>query len=212
MANEEIKIRNVEHAVHVMTDLFLENGIEGTTKEMISRKSDLSRKSIDRYFYGKKVCVLQAAEWLGENVWSSINQKYSKNFFENTNLTGVEILKMYLADLKQIFISKPRLFVFYSEFKLYYARRDAEKYEERYANMLDTIGCQCIAEKIFACGLSDGTLKKRMDAALQAKYFCKSCFGFLSAMATDYEHQPEETISQIDSFVQGAVDLYCVKT
>jgi AcrR family transcriptional regulator len=211
MANEEVKIRNVEHVLHVMTDLFLENGIDGTTKEMVSRESGLSRKSIDRYFYGKKACVLEAAEWLGQAVWNDFNDNYSERLFTDSKYTGAEILKMYLDDLKKIFISKPRVFVFYSEFKLYYARRDSDEYEKKHKHMLDTIGCCRIAEKIFAYGFNDGSLRQRMDAPLQAKYFCKSCFGFLSAMAIDYEYQPEETIFQIDQFIDGMIDLYCVR-
>jgi AcrR family transcriptional regulator len=210
MANEEIKIRNVEHVLKITTELFLKNGIEGTTKEMISRKSGLSRKSIDRYFYGKKSCVLEAARWLGQKVWLDFNSKYNDNFFENTKCTGADILKMYLADLKQIFIDNSRLFVFYSEYKLFYARREVENYEKRYKYMLDTIGCRNIAEKIFAYGFNDGSLKRRMDISSQAKYFCKSCFGYLSAMSIDYEYQPEETISQVDRFIEGMIALYCV--
>jgi hypothetical protein len=119
---------------------------------------------------------------------------------------------MYLADLKQIFIDNSRLFVFYSEYKLFYARREVENYEKRYKYMLDTIGCRNIAEKIFAYGFNDGSLKRRMDISSQAKYFCKSCFGYLSAMSIDYEYQPEETISQVDRFIEGMIALYCVNT
>jgi hypothetical protein len=116
---------------------------------------------------------------------------------------------MYLDDLKKVFISNPRVFVFYSEFKLYFAKHDEANYQERYKRMLDTIGCRRIAEKIFASGLADGSLRNRMEPFQQSKYFCKSCFGFFSAMAIDFEYEPQETISQIDSFIQGMVDIYC---
>jgi AcrR family transcriptional regulator len=210
MANEEVKIRNVEHVLKTTSELFLKYGIEGTTKEMIARHSGLSRKSIDRYFYGKKTCVLETAKWLGQEVWLDFNKNYNESLFKDEKHTGSEILKMYLADLKRIFIEKSRLFVFYSEYKLFYARRDNENYEKRYKYMIDTIGCRNIAEKIFDYGFKDGTLKKRMDVSSQAKFFCKSCFGYLSAMSIDYEHQPEETTAQVDRFIEGMIALYCV--
>jgi AcrR family transcriptional regulator len=207
MPNEEIKIRNVEHALHQTTVLFMRHGIEGTTKEMIVRASGLSRKSVDRYFADKRDCALQVARWVGINIWTYINGHYPSVWFTNGEHLGIEILEMYLRDLKEIFMKEPELFVFYTEFKIFFSR-NSDNYEKDYTKLLDTIGCRRLVEKIYRLGIRDRSIKKPIEPEEEAEYFCRAYFGFLSNMALTYKYQPEKTEREIDRYIDSIIYLY----
>jgi len=51
MANEIVRQQNIQNALQQALKLFVENGIETTSMEMIARASDLSLRSIQNYFH-----------------------------------------------------------------------------------------------------------------------------------------------------------------
>jgi AcrR family transcriptional regulator len=204
--NEEVKMQNVDRTLKVATELYLQYGIEGTTKEMIVKASGLSRKSIDRYFSDKLTCVLQVARWVGINVWGELNRNYPRSVFEG-RYTGATLLQMYMLDLKKIFMKEPRLFVFYADFKIYFSR-NSKDYQRDYAALLDTIGCRRLTEKIYTLGKSDGSLPKEIDPKEEAEYFCRATFGFLTNMAIAHECEPEVANDKIDRYIGGVMMLY----
>jgi AcrR family transcriptional regulator len=208
--NEEVKIQNVDRTLQVASELFLEHGIEGTTKEMIVRASGLSRKSIDRYFSDKPACVLQVAHWVGCNIWGDIIRHYPKAMFTDGIHTGATILEMYLLDLKKTFMRDPRLFVFYSDFKIYFSRHSGH-YQRDYHTMVDTIGCYRLALQIYELGKRDGSLGRDIDPQEEAAYFCQTVFGFFTNMALEHEYHAKEAESQIEQFVCRVLSVYCGK-
>jgi hypothetical protein len=208
MPNEEVKIQNVDRTLQVAAELYLEHGIEGTTKEMIVKASGLSRKSIDRYFSNKPACVMQVAHWVGCNVWGEVVRHYPKSMFTDGNHTGATILGMYLMDLKKTFMRDPRLFVFYSDFKIYFSRH-SRHYQQDYHTMVDTIGCYRLTKQIYELGKEDGTLGHDKDPQEEAEYFCRSVFGFLTNMALAHEYRAEEAENQIDQYICRLMSFYC---
>jgi AcrR family transcriptional regulator len=208
MPNEEIKLRNVEHTLQVATELLLSNGIEGTTKEMIVKSSGLSRKSIDRYFLDKSDCVMNVAGWIGNNVWNEINERYSMVMLRNSNLTGADALLTYLADLKKIFAKDARLFVFYTDFKIYLSR-NSEDYKFEYEKLLDTVGSRYVMKHIFMIGVEDGSLRSDINPDVEPEYFCKSCFSFFGSIALDYKYNSAKAKEEINDYVARMLELYC---
>jgi AcrR family transcriptional regulator len=208
MPNEEVKIQNIDRTLQVASELYLEHGIEGTTKEMIVKASGLSRKSIDRYFSDKPSCVLQVAHWVGRNIWGEVIRHYPKAIFTDGSHTGEALLGMYLMDLKKTFMADPRLFVFYSDFKIYFSRH-SRHYQQDYHTMVDTIGCYRLSKQIFELGKIDGTLGHEIAPADEAEYFCRSVFGFLTNMALSHEYRADEAEGQIDQYITRMMSVYC---
>jgi hypothetical protein len=188
----------------------LTEGIEGTTKEMIVRATGLSRKSIDRYFENKLDCALQVARWVGVTVWKNINEHFPKTLFIDELYPASSILEMYLMDLKKIFMKDARLFIFYTEFKIYFSRY-SDDYEKDYAKLLETIGCRKLVESIYSLGIKDGSMHKDIQPESEAEYLCRACFGFLSNMALTYKYHPQKTENQIDRYISNIMYLYRAK-
>lgn len=53
MANEEVRLRNIQTVLDSAGELFLEFGVQNTTFRMIAEKSHLSIRSVHRYFKSK---------------------------------------------------------------------------------------------------------------------------------------------------------------
>jgi AcrR family transcriptional regulator len=207
MANEEQRAQNVEHVLKVAAELLMTYGIDATTKEMIARASGLSRKSIDRYFTDKTDCALRAARWVGGNVWEELNSHYPKGWFGDHHHRGADLLERYMLDLKRLLVTDTRLFVFYTDCKLYFSRH-SEDYERDYGSLVDTVGCRYLAQRIYQLGQQDGSLPYHINPAREAAYFCRLYFSLLSSMAFIYPTRPHDAIDQIDRFIQCAMGLY----
>jgi hypothetical protein len=177
---------------------------------MIAKESQLSRKSIDRYFPDKPTCMIEVAKYIGETVWKSINEKYVNEMFTGGEYTGADLLKMYMEDIKGVFKQEPNIFVFYIEFKIYLARHseDSEDFKRKYGELKKTIGCGLLAEAIYLLGSEDGSLRIALDVSAEAEYFCKSYFSFLSNMALMYEDQKDLALWQIDRYIRRIINLY----
>jgi AcrR family transcriptional regulator len=207
MVNEARKLQNVELALSKATEFALTLGIEDTTKELVARESGLSRKSIDRYFADKPHCMLQVAHFIGNNVWTELNERYGNDVFSNGEFTGAELLERYMNDIKAVFVRRPSLFIFYMEFKIYLYRHSKD-FKKDYTELVETIGCRRLTEGMFALGLVDGSIHIKTDVASEAEYFCRSFFSFLSNMAITYKDENENGIKQVDRYINRVMKLY----
>jgi AcrR family transcriptional regulator len=211
MPNEIIRIRNLEQALKATYQLFLSNGIDKTTKEMIAKESGLSRKSIDRYFSDKTDCVICVIKSMLADIRSAVNEKYPDEIFTNGKYTGAQLLKMYMNDIKKIFINEPRIFVLYTEFKIYIYRNCPDR-EQGYTLLWNLMGNRNLRQKIYRLGKSDGTLPQNIDLNVEEEYFCESFFGFLSNLALSFsEHSSKELEKQIDDRIANTLSLYTGK-
>jgi AcrR family transcriptional regulator len=207
MANEELKSKNLDHALLKSSELMLTYGIEGTSKEMIARASQLSVRTIDRYFARKEDAVIQTANYLSNMVWSHTSKRYPTELFESGKLNGLEILEVYMKHMKEVFQRYPKLFVFYYEFKIYFSRHTND-YHKQYNQLMDGIGCQRIIKKIFTYGVDDGSMKAEIEPNAESEYFCKSFFSFLANSGVSYEYDHGHAISQIDKYIARIIYLY----
>jgi AcrR family transcriptional regulator len=208
MANEELKIQNVNRTLETAYNLFLEHGIESVTREMIARESGLSRKSIERYFSNQVECVIRVAEWVLMNIRSSIGSRYPERFFTDGKHTGAQLLKSYMIDIKRLFFRNPRIFVLYSEYKLYIYRH-CEDFEQSYSLLCDWKGNRQVRQKIFLLGKKDGTMASNINVNTEEEYFSESFFGFLANLAMSFGlHQISEAEKQIDQRIENTLALY----
>jgi AcrR family transcriptional regulator len=207
MVNEGVKTQNIELALTRASDLVLEYGIEGTTKEMIARESGLSRKSIDRYFTDKPKCILQVAKLIGKSIWKSINEQYLDMMSGKGKYLGSDLLEMYMDAVKNVFMHRTSLFVFYMELLVYFYRH-SDDFKQDYDQLTESIGCRRLVESIFLVGEEDGSIQKQVNVKAQAEYFCRAYFSFLSNLAIDYKERTETALFQIDLYIGRMIHLY----
>jgi AcrR family transcriptional regulator len=208
MSNEELKAQNIEHVLEVSYELFLENGIENVTKEMISKQSGFSRKTLDRYFNSKTDCVIRTAEWVMQNIRMNIGSNYQESMFTSGQYTGLQLMEKYMYDIKALFFDEPRYFILYKEFKLY-IRRNCEDYEQKYTLLLNWMGNRQVREKIRALGKKDGTIKSENDMEEEEEFFSESYFGFLASLAIySYTYSREELEKHIDKRIENTIEIY----
>lgn len=124
MANEQLKLDNLECVYKNAYELFIENGIENTTKVMLVRRSGLSLATINGYFSKKVDCVLQTAIWASKNVREASILQHER--LSVGNPTGYVRLENYLDALKALFFNNPKLFVFFAECRIFVFRNSAD--------------------------------------------------------------------------------------
>jgi AcrR family transcriptional regulator len=211
MANEEVKMNNLGNVLSINLRLFYEHGIENVTKEMVAKESGLSRRTIDRYFNNKTELVIHTLEWNMLNIQNiSKEEKYSDEVFTDGNHKAIDLLRMYMNDIKELFLKEPKQFVLYSEVKSYVYRNCTSK-EQEYTLFANKLGNQKLRKKIFNFGMEDGTIKFKAPVDVEEEYFCESFFGFLANVALSYSlHTPEEIIRQIDERIDNTIFLYSI--
>lgn len=175
---------------------------------MIARESGLSRKSIDRYFADRKDCVIRVAEWILKNLRAETGEHFPASVFTDGEHTGAGLLRLYMQDIKQLFVQEPRFFVLYMEFKMFIYRKCPD-HEQGYTLLWNWMGNRDLRHKIYQLGQKDGTLALSEDVETEEEYFCESFFGFLSNLAMSFhQHSLEESLHQIDLRIENTIKLY----
>jgi AcrR family transcriptional regulator len=207
MVNECKKDQNVDLALNAATKLVLKNGIDGTTKEMIARESGLSRKSIDRYFSDKSICMLQIAKRMGAKIRENVTSKYTDEMFTGGRYLGADLFERYILDFKNLFVSNPNVFMFYTEFRIHYTRYGSDVLKE-YDELSELSGCKRLLESIFILGQLDGSLSVFSSPSNEAEHFCRTYFSFLGDMSVTFGERKDATLQQIDKFIDRTIKLY----
>lgn len=205
MANEEIRLANIEKVLRVAIDLFIENGIENTTREMLARSSGLSRRSIERYFPTKQDYVVQAAVWFANSL--AENFKSAKMLKENSH-SADEILKIFFEELKQTLLAEPRIFICFAEAKGF-IYRNCEKRSDDYKRLLQAIGWRSTLQKIFEKGEMDGTLKCQYNPEKTAHYLANTIVSYFSNLVLLFDQQPEIMEQCASVYIMDMWNMYC---
>jgi AcrR family transcriptional regulator len=206
VANEEIRLKNIDLALQTTMTLFLRYGIENTTREMIARESGLSRKSLERYFTGKADCVVQTAEWMGRCLRHEV-RAFSSDLFVDGRHTAADILEMYLEDLGKLLFGEPRIFICFVEFKAF-IYRNSENSQRDYKRFLDAVGYRRLFQRIFALGVQDGTVATNSDLESESRYLANTLISFFSSVAL-YNIGSEQMKRYIDQYITDTMHLYC---
>jgi AcrR family transcriptional regulator len=205
MANEEIKRKNVDLALQTAAELFIDHGIENTTREMIARTSGLSRKSIERYFPSKASYTVQAAEWLGRQLRQEV-RPFSESMLSAH--TAAELLAFYLDDLKQLCLRRPRVFIFFTELKAF-IYRNSEDSERDFTRFMDAAGYRKLLERIFRKGAEDGTIEHHADSIAEANYLSNTLISSFSTAVLLYDVRPDRMERFLDQYIADTIHLYC---
>jgi AcrR family transcriptional regulator len=206
LANEELKAKNIDLAVRTSVRLFIENGIQNTTREMIARESGLSRRSTERYFATKKDCVVQSAVWLGKVVHDRFTQSVEA-LFNDAKHTAKDILEAYLAQWRELLVTEPRIYVFYTEFKSFLYRNSDDR-EGDYKKFIVATGYRTVFRRIFELGEMDGTLSSVEDPESIAGYITNTLIGCFANAVLVYDTQPEKMYSRVDKYISNTIKLY----
>lgn len=208
MTNEELKKQGIEKALKSAFNLYLKHGIEKVTKEMIAKESKLSIRTVNRYFSTKTDCVIMTAEWILLEIRHDTMSRYPESMFTNGRHTGLELFEMYMNDMKQLFFREPRIWVLYSEFKMYIYRH-CDAYEQRYTLLCDCMGNHRLREKIYELGRKDGSMSGNMDFQAEEEYFTESFFGLLSNLAFSFHIKNKDVVEQqIDQRINNTIAYY----
>ena len=205
MANEEIRLANIETVLQAAINLFVENGIENTTREMLARASGLSRRSTERYFPSKSDYVVQAAEWFAKSLAEKQN---SVKMLEDGQCTADEALRAFFEELKQSLLKEPRIYICFAEAKGY-IYRNCENRADDYKNLLEAIGWRRILQKIFEKGEQDGTLNCQFGPEKTARYLANTIVSFFSNLVLLYDQQPEMLESCATAYITDMWNIYC---
>jgi AcrR family transcriptional regulator len=204
LANEAIRVANIETVLAAAAKLFIENGIENTTREMIARSSGVSRRSTERYFPTKTECVVRTVEWFGKK----LNSEFETNNMFDGGHKASEILMVFFQEMKKILHQDTRIYAVYAEFKAYLYRNSDDR-ENDYRRFMDAIGARHELEKIFKLGEVDGTVKSHYSPENSAKYLIHTIMAFFSNAVLLYDSKPEVMEYYIDEFVNETWKLYC---
>jgi AcrR family transcriptional regulator len=212
MANEQLKLQNLDLALETAYNLYLQYGIDKVTKEMIAKECGLSRKSIDRYFPNKTDCVIRVTEWVLQVIRLKTSSIFTEKMFTDGKHTGIQLMKLYMSTIKDIFMREPKVFALYTEFKVY-IYRNCENFEQEYTLFCNQMGNQRLRHRIYALGKKDGTLPKSIDLKTEEEYFTESFFGFLSNLAFSFSlHSREEMEKQIDQRIKNTIAIYSTES
>lgn len=206
MANEEIRLANIETALRSACALFIENGIYNTTREMLSRASGISRRSLERYFPSMTDCVVQTAEWFGREVYENLQ---AVELLEKKNVPACKIFRFLFDDLRRIYLKEPRIFACYAEFKAY-LYRNSEQRDVDYRKFMDAVGFRIILKRIFELGAKDGTVKYHYTPESDARYLTNAIISYFSSVVLLYDTQPELAKQYIDTYIEDTLRVYCV--
>jgi AcrR family transcriptional regulator len=208
MANEQLKAQNLQKVYKAAFQLFLDNGIENVTKEMISQESGLSRRSIDRYFIDKKDCVIKVAEWFLGNLRDKTSLDFPSSIFIDGKHTGAGIFRSYMFYLKKTFFEEPRIFILYSEFKMFVYRNFSEN-DQGYSLLIEFMGNRNLRQRIFELGKNDGSLSDEVNWINEEEYFCESFFAFLGNLGLSFTQHPiDELSARVDQRINNTLAIY----
>jgi AcrR family transcriptional regulator len=208
VANEEVRIKNIELALETAAGLYLENGVENVTREMLAKASGLSRKSLERYFPDKTTCVVKTAQWIGKHLWEKIQVEPDPSGYGH--YTAAQLLEMFFHAVEEIFMGEPRFFILYMEIKNYIYRNSPDPVGD-YASALMALGWMDSLRRIFKLGETDGTVVSDSGYQSAAQYTYDMMMAFFSSMALLHKDQPEQMQVYIQRYLGNMIGHYCVR-
>ena len=212
MANEEVRERNVEHVMMTAFECFKEYGIEKTTINMVAIKSDISLRSINRYFSNKADLVISAFEWFGRYVEGKY--KFDIEKLKTSTKSGAELLTDFFSYIRKTFAEVPRIYSMQNEFNLYACRSELAK-TEKFEKARYSISARLPLKMILERGLSDGTLNVPYSIQHEVEFINHALLSFLGDLAISnlLESTPceENTKNMLDIMFDQLLNTYMVK-
>ena len=198
MPNEQTRLDNLDCVYKAAYELFIENGVENTTKVMLVRKTCLSLSSVNRYFPSKLDCVVGTARWLSHNM-EEPNFFSLEHVFGSTH-SGYGDLESYMNQTKALFYENPKLFVFCIECRAYVFRNSKDRKRDCEA-IRQAFGASRFIENIFIRGIKDGSIRGMLDPKKEAIILREAYIDFLASVALSCDRDPRDSEWLIDHFI-----------
>jgi AcrR family transcriptional regulator len=208
MANEELKMQNIELSLKTAAGLYMKYGPNNTTKSLIAKESGLSRRTIERYFKSEMDCVMQTTNWISKNMHSHMFA-YSDEIFDNGERTAADILELYLRETKKLFDAEPRMFILYTEVKTY-IYRNSDNTDRDFETFSDLLGVRSLVRRIFKKGSEDGSLLIKTDYLTASESFYTTMIYYYADVTLKYKNEPQKASVAIDEYIENMLWIYCM--
>ncbi len=201
MSLEDIRKHNMELVVKTALICFVENGIEKTKISEIAKATELSERSIYRYFETKADLVLATVLLFWEKTVAHSQKAYEKSNMANEK-GSVQIYMILKAYAEQYFTNRAEL-AFIQEAKAYLYRT---KMIELISNEppLEFNEGEAPLKKAIVQGVKDGTLKNTDNIEILYYNAFDSLLGLIQNMATSADVSPGMKLDQ-----RKRIDIYC---
>lgn len=162
MPNEMIRQQNMQTVLNQAMKLFVENGVENTSFEMIARESGLSLRSVQNYYHTKNDLIAAVLEF-----GLAIELREMKDFIctdTYRNKTGAEQILTIITVAYNKAVEKAAVISCATQMQHILSRASDNESKPLLAG-----NCQYIMEQIqeaFDKGLQDGSITRQMEASL----------------------------------------------
>lgn len=205
MANEEVKMQNMVKALETAYLCFLEFGIEFVTKEMISKKSGISRASLNRYWVDRTDCVIRVAEWFREMLKDKFEKQHVTSNWEK--LSGIAQLQAFMEWCRNLYIEDPHIISLYTEIKVY-LHRSVPGFWESNRELVTALGFHSLIAEIYEKGIKDGTIHISFEKEYEILFLGDAFMGYLSNMAFRSGGDGHKDENDINRYIQRVLDSY----
>lgn len=205
MEAEAIKLNNMKKVIKATEESLIENGIDKTTIDIISQKSNITTRSIYRY-YGNRdnLLVCFAKDYLQmyhDHTWESLNQ-----VINNTNSVFDQI-EAFLISHFSFFQEKYKMLTLVEELEIYFSKNNIFMHQEYYKK---TMKLKKDFQKLIEKGIKEGSIQKNVDSRLLSETIINSYTGLARKISLTY-NKPEfielpNAIEQLRLFTQLILD------
>jgi AcrR family transcriptional regulator len=180
MPNEMIRQQNMQTVLNQAMKLFVENGVENTSFEMIARESGLSLRSVQNYYHTKNDLIAAVLEF-----GLAIELREMKDFIctdTYRNKIGAEQILTIITVAYNKAVEKAAVISCATQMQHILSRASDNESKPLLAG-----NCQYIMEQIqkaFDKGLQDGSITRQMEASLfDAKSITLALYGIKEQIA-----------------------------
>ena len=191
--------KNKQKVTKCALDIFIENGIESTRIGKIASRSQLTERSIFRYFNTKADLVLAAALLF----WSESIEKINSLEDTSNDLTGIEQIHQIFTTYVDAFEENQKKFIFIHEAEAYLSRYFNNQWE-KYKPIILEISKVSNLSKAIAKGLKDGTVSNKSNLNYLYLNSFDALLGLMQKLAINYNAK----IITLDD-VKKRLHLFC---
>lgn len=160
MSHAENRKANIKMVLELAIAFFKKKGVENTTAEDLSIASNLTQRSLFRYFGTMDQLVMHAAAFFWSDIIRVTNLLY-KDIADN-DMTGYEQLAEILSSMRDLFIQSKDSFMMLQEMEAFLYKKKIS-FSEVYENYVESDGYESPISRALKKGVEDGSLRSDID-------------------------------------------------
>ncbi len=184
MLTEAYREKNIEHVLEIALKLCKEMGIESVNNTIIAKSSNLSQKSIQRYFDGKTDMIFKISQKILERNHREMMEVFEKKDFNS--MSGLEQFSCFCQVHNRYVLEKYKDMVFLQSADIYcrYSGVEQDKYWHyfRTSKHLEKVISSTLNK-----GIDDGSVRKDVLTPTYVRTIAVLCAGFVDRLATDID-------------------------